>query len=320
MTSEQLDMFPPGRPGRGSQGEFGPPVAESVPVTPETSLAAALGPFQDYMIRRGFTENTIKAFLSDLRLLGKYVDARTPVGKLGTKKLNDFLTWMLHKRKKPCSPKTYARRVTTLKVFFGWLHESEVLLSDPAAPVVQKSVIAPLADILYDNQVEKMLEVTHGLLEAAKPDARPHLLVSLLLQTGIKKGECVNIELRHIDMSDPLNPTVFIRYDNPRYQHKERKLKLPTDWQPTFQQYQAQYQPQERLFECTARNLEYVLHDIAQRAGLTPISFDMLRWTSAARDYEAGMDHEKLCQKMGLSKVAWQETSQKLARLTGPGL
>jgi len=320
VSAEQLEMFSEDQPGRGNQGEFGPPVAENKPLAPETSLAAALGPFQDYMIRRGFTENTIKAFLSDLRLLGKYADARTPVSQIGTKKLNDFLAWMLHKRKKPCSPKTYARRVTTLKVFFGWLNESEVLPGDPAAPVIQKSVSAPLPDILYDNQVEKVLEVTRGLLKAEKPDARPHLLVSLLLKTGIKKGECMKIELRHIDISDSQNPTVFIRYDNPRYQHKERKLKLPDDWVPTWQQYREQYQPQKHLFECTARNLEYILHDVAERADLPPISFIMLRWTSAVRDYKAGMDHKELRKKMGLSLVSWQETSQKLEMLAGPGL
>lgn len=320
MTSDQLELFPKGQPGRGSQGEFGPPVAYSAPLTPQTSLAAALGPFQDHMIRQGFTDNTIKAFLGDVRLLAKYVGARTPVGEISTKKLNDFLSWMLHKRGVPCSPKSYARRVTTLKVFFGWLSDSQVLPFDPAAPVVQQSVRAPLADILYDDQVEKVLEVTRSLLEAEKPDARPHVLVSLVLQTGIKKGECMNIELRHIDTSDPQNPTVFIRYDSPRYRHKERKLKLPADWAPALRQYQARYQPQERLFECTARNLEYVLHDVAERAGLPTLSFEMLRWTSAVRDYEAGMEADKLRQKMGLSKISWQETSQKLAKLAGPGL
>lgn len=320
MTSEQLEMFPKGQPGRGSRGEFGPPVASSSPVTPETSLAAALGPFQDYMIRQDFTDNTIKAFLSDMRLLAKHVGARAPVGEISTKKLNDFLTWMLHKRGVPCSPKTYARRVTTIKVFFGWLANSQILPLDPSAPVVQQSVIAPLADILYDDQIEKVQEVTRGLLGAEKPDARPHLLVSLLLQTGIKKGECMNIELRHIDTSDPQNPAVFIRYDSPRYRHKERKLKLPTDWPPVLQQYQAQYRPQEHLFECTARNLEYVLHNVADLAGLPTLSFDMLRWTSAVRDYKAGMDADSLRLKLGLAKASWHEMSLKLAKLAGPGL
>jgi hypothetical protein len=32
------------------------------------------------------------------------------------------------------------------------------------------------------------------------------------------------------------------------------------------------------------------------------------------------MDHDKLRQKMGLSKISWQETVHKLHKLAGPGL
>jgi len=320
MSGEQLELFSQGRAGRGDAGEFGPPLAQMTPLTPHTSLAAALSPFQNHMIRQGFSDNTIKAFLSDLRLLARYAGLATAIDQIGTKTLNDFLAWMLHKRGKPCSPKTYARRVTTLKVFFGWLAENEILPTDPAAPVIQQSVSAPLPDILFDDQVQQLLQTTRHLMSSEKPDARPHLLVSLLLQTGIKKGECMAIEPRHIDTSNPENAAVFIRYDHPRYRHKERKLKLPADWVSTLQQYQAQYQPQERLFECTARNLEYVLDDVAQQAGLAALSFEMLRWTSAVRDYKAGMEPDQLREKMGLSKISWLETSKKLAILAGPGL
>jgi integrase/recombinase XerD len=50
------------------------------------------------------------------------------------------------------------------------------------------------------------------------------------------------------------------------------------------------------------------------------ISFEMLRWTCAVRDYKAGMKPKKLRQKLGLSKVTWRQTSQKIAKLAGPAL
>ena len=56
---------------------------------------------------------------------------------IATADLNKFLDYLLHERGVPCSPKSYARRVTTLKVLFKWLHKSGVLASDPAAPVIQ---------------------------------------------------------------------------------------------------------------------------------------------------------------------------------------
>jgi integrase/recombinase XerD len=145
-------------------------------------------------------------------------------------------------------------------------------------------------------------------------------LIHLVLQTGIKKSECVGIGLNDIDRSGE-QPTVLIRYNNPRMQHKERKLTFAAELLPVLDKYLDKYQPRENLFECTPRNLEYVLADISEMAALpNQVSFEMLRWTSAVRDYRDGMDHDHLRNKMGLSKITWRETSEKLAKLADPGL
>jgi site-specific recombinase XerD len=317
MSAEQLPLFP----RKGVRGQYGPPVAETGPLTKDSSLNAAIGGFHDYMIREGFTENTIKAFLGDLRILTKYLGAGRPVGQIGTKDLNDFLTYLLYYRGVPCNPKSYSRRVTTLKVFFGWLAESGIIPRDPAGSLVHQRVSTPLPQILYDDQIEKILEVTQQLRQAEKPDVRPHLLITLILQTGIKKGECMAVKLSHIDLSDPTAPVLYIRYANPKMRHKERKLSLSADFPTLLQEYIAQYHPKENLFECTARNLEYVLHNVAQLAGLVDgISFEALRWTCAVQDYEAEMPSETLRQKLGLSRISWRETSEKIAKLASPAL
>ena len=59
---------------------------------------------------------------------------------------------MEHGRGVPCSRKTYARRVTTLKVFFKWLHEIGAIPHDPARAVLQRSGPAPLAVILAPDR------------------------------------------------------------------------------------------------------------------------------------------------------------------------
>ncbi len=317
MPVEQLPLFPQ----KGVKGQYGPPVAETSPLGKESSLSAAIGGFHDHMIREGFTENTIKAFLGDLRILTKYLSAGHPIGQIGTKALNDFLTYLLHYRGVPCNPKSYSRRVTTLKVFFSWLAEAGIIPRDPAAPVIHQRVSTPLPQILYDSQIEEILEVTQRLRQAEKPDARPHLLITLILQTGIKKGECMAIKLSHIDLTDPTAPVLYIRYANPKMHHKERKLSLSADFPTLLQEYIAQHHPQENLFKCTARNLEYVLHNVAQLAGLVNgISFEALRWTCAVRDYKVGMPSEQLRQKLGLSRISWRETSVKIAKLASPAL
>ncbi|MFQ6100224.1 MAG: tyrosine-type recombinase/integrase [Anaerolineae bacterium] len=286
-----------------------------------SSLRAAMSGFEVHMQGQGFSEHTIKAFLSDLNILAQFVGAGTAIGSISTRDLNRFTDWLVYERGVPCNLKSLARRVTALKVFFGWLTEAEVLPHDPAAPVVHKPVMTPLPQILSDAEVEQVLAVTQMLRHTEKPDARPHLLVTLLLHTGIKKGECMSIVMNHLDLSDPAEPVLWIRYANPRRRHKERKLRLPVWWPVVLAEYRAQYQPQESLFPCTARNLEYVLRNVAQQAELPhSLSFEMLRWTCAVRDYRAGMSADKLRQKLGISKITWREVGVKIARLASPAL
>ena len=297
--------------------------AEQLPLfslTRESPLSAAIGGFHQHMIRKGFTENTIKAFLNDLRILTRYLGDDPALSQIGTSELKDFMTYLRYYRGVPCKPKSYARRMTTLKVFFGWLAEEGIIPNDPAAPLIHHRASTPLPQFLYEGQVEKLLQATESLMQADKPDARPHLLVTLLLQTGIKKSECMAIHLGDIDTSEPKVPVLYIRYSNPKMKHKERKLRLPADFVPILRQYLAEYQPQERLFECTARNLEYVLDHAARLAGLENISFEILRWTCALRDYKAKMPSDKLRQKLGLSRITWQEASKKLKKLAAPPL
>jgi integrase/recombinase XerD len=103
---------------------------------------------------------------------------------------------------------------------------------------------------------------------------------------------------------------LFVRYANPRLRYKERKLYLEPAWLDVLEKYLEQYEPPDTLFTCTARNLEYVLHDVAEMAGLAEkglLSFENLRWVSALRDWKAKVEPDEIRQKLGLSKITWRE-------------
>ncbi|MDT8305329.1 MAG: phage integrase N-terminal SAM-like domain-containing protein [Anaerolineae bacterium] len=290
------------------------------PLTPTASLQAALGAFDQHMEEQGFAINTQKAFRSDIRLLGKFLGIGQPIGEIGTQNLNDFLYWLRFERGKPCSPKSYARRVTTLKVFFGWLEESGVLYHNPADSIIQQSVSSPLPSVPTGPEIDRALEVSEQLRAGDgddKPDARPHLLLTLLLHTGVKKSEAMAIVPNHIDRSNAERPILFIRYQDPSRRYKERKIELPPEWLETIDEYLEQYEPPDTLFTCTARNLEYILSDVAERAGLDKglLSFENLRWASALREFRDGVEPDHIRQRLGLSKVTWRETRSRLEKL-----
>lgn len=295
---------------------------EALTINANGSLQAALGLFQQKMQEEGFSIHTQKAFASDIRLLGKYLGIGQPIGDIGTNNLNDFMHWLAEERGVACSPKSYARRVTTLKVFFEWLHNEGILPYDPAKAVIQRTVRSPLPHVPTEDQLSKAVATSQAWQRGegdakGKPDARPYLLLSLLLKTGIKKGEAMAIVPNHIDREDPTAPILYIRYKNPRLRYKERKLALDGEWLAVLDEYLGQYLPPDTLFTCTARNLEYILRDIGEAAGLNAglLSFENLRWVSALRDYRQKIDENEIRQKLGLSRITWRETRAKLGLL-----
>ena len=297
------------------------PATAAVPALRGNSLlGAAVSEFEEYMVRKGFSDNTIKAFRNDLKILRIFMDDGALLREISNEHLTEFLQWMQSERGRPCSAKTLARRITTLKVFFSWLHDIGVIANDPAAEIVQFSVRTPLPTILHEDEIGKIVRACQDWLwDREKADARPYLLVSLLMQTGMKKSECAKLLVEDIDRSRPQNPEVVIRYDDVRYAHKTRRLPLHPNLLAPLDQYLAQYKPERFLFDCTPRNLEYVLDEAGKRAKIkrTQVGFETLRWTSALRDSKMGMKDEQLRIKMGLSKVSWRETSSKIQQLAG---
>ena len=287
-------------------------------LTAQTTLSSAITSWQAFLVDKGRSPNTIKAFLSDVRLLTTYLPEDVAIGKISTADLNRYFEWMEKERDVPCSPKTLARRITATKSLFRWLHQYGVLAVDPAEKVAQRSAISPLPTVLTPDEYDAALLAADRHRRDRKPDARPYALVYLLLTTGIKKSETLGINLEHIELDAPNGPQLFIKYASPANRYKERKLPLAEDWIPAYEEYLSQYAPTEKLFPWSPRRLEYLLEDIGNEAGLTKhLSFDMCRWTFALNDFRAGEEPDKIRQKLGVSKIQWRELFIKLKQLAG---
>lgn len=287
-------------------------------ISAKSLLPAAINGWEIFLLDQGRSQNTVKAFLSDVRLLNSFIAPDQSVGNITTDDLNRFFDWMEKGRGIPCSPKTLSRRITSVKSFFRWLHQYGVLTIDPAEKVMQRSAISPLPQVLSQDEFEAVLLAADRHRREKKPDARPYALVYLLLTTGIKKSECLGIHINHIDLNGKNGPYLFVRYASPANRYKERKIELDDDWVTAYEEYISQYKPVDQVFPWSPRRLEYLLEDIGEEASLSKhLSFDMCRWTCALRDYQAGIEPDKIRQKLGVSKIQWRELFIKLKQLNG---
>lgn len=287
-------------------------------ITDHTPLVPAINSWRIFLSDQGKSPHTVKAFSADMLLLASYLPPDRPVGAITTNELNNFLEWMQKQRGVPCSPKTLARRITSIKAFFRWLVKFGVIVVDPAEKVLQQSVISPLPQVLTPEEAQSVLDVANKYRQASQPDARYYTLLALLLETGIKKSECLALSPNHLDLDAPNGALLFVRYASPQHRYKERKIPVSQEWITAFQEYQQQYHLGDQLFPWSQRRLEYLLEDLGEEAGLAKhLSFEMCRWTCALHDLNTGMETNKVRQKMGLSKIQWREVRLKLQKLGG---
>ncbi len=287
------------------------PVAEIVPPTAESSLAECAPAYQEYLRLTAHSRYTVTCFLSDLRLLADYLGKDTPIGRISN---NDLTRWLMHlrfERGQPPAPKTMARRATFLKNFFGWLASESILPENAAAGIVLTRPLPPLPEMLYPEEIER-------LEAAAAEDSRSQCLVILLLHAGLKKEEVMALQLKDFDLSDPANPTVSVHFTDQVKQRKQRTLALPPAFGEAFQRYLNTYRPVEKVFECTDRNLNYILARAVRKARIQKrVTLQLLRDTYAVRQLQDGLPIDTLREKLGLSEEAWKEASEKYRKLIG---
>lgn len=279
-----------------------------------SSVSSALKFWEVYLRDQNRSDFTIKAFMGDIRLLQKFLPPDVEIGQVTTNDLTRFVEWMKNGRGKgiPCSPKSLSRRITSVKSFFRWLSSNGRIISDPADSLLQQSVISPLPEVLNPAEIEVALETAKGFAD----DSRPFTLFKLLLETGIKKSECLNLKKSHLILGEGEN-YLFVRYSDQKDRNKERKIPISDEWVTAYQDYLNQYQPVDEVFPWSPRRLEYILEDISKAANLSKhISFSMCRWNSALIDLNRGMDKDAIRQKLGISKIQWREINNKLSQLS----
>ncbi len=121
------------------------------PPRADSSLTAANAAFGEYMVRKGFSDNAIKAFRNDLKNLARLPRSRNAAAQVSARRLEEFANWMQFGAANRAAP-DLTRRITTLKVFFGWLHGIGILGTDPAEPVISSPPAPPLPTILRDAE------------------------------------------------------------------------------------------------------------------------------------------------------------------------
>ena len=150
-------------------------------------LDDAVAAFELHLMRRPLTDNSRKAFAGDVKLFARVMQNSQPLKLSGitSDRIRDFLA-IEEKRKGANSPKSLERRLTSLKVFFNWLHETGQVAINPADPVAYQRLVDPLPEYLKDEQVDEVIKAAQVV---AAGQHRANEIGIFVREKGVKRDK-----------------------------------------------------------------------------------------------------------------------------------
>ena len=95
---------------------------------------------------------------------------------------------------------TTARKVASIKSFFGFLSENSIITEDPTESLGSPRVGRTLPKFLPEEDVTKLLDMAYR--SGSNEGQRDAVIMELLYATGLRVGELVSLNMQDIDLSE----------------------------------------------------------------------------------------------------------------------
>lgn len=276
--------------------------------------ATLTGLFLDYLrVERQYSEDTQKAYQSDITEFvafltdsgdGKPVDLTT----IDQYDARVFLSMLYEKGD---VSRTIARKVSSLRAFYRFLERNAVVTTNPFAGVQLKKAGQHLPRYFYEKELNKLFDIV--MADTSLLGLRNRLLLEILYGTGARVSEAAGLTLGMLDQAARVititgkgNKTRIVPYGQYaadalasylRDARPQLLAKSPVMHDKLFVNQRGQ--------ALTASGIEYILKQLAKKAGLTQmISAHMFRHTYATDMLNNGADLRTVQQLLGHSSLS----------------
>jgi integrase/recombinase XerC len=181
--------------------DSGDNVFQGIPAGPQEAVL-----FARFLDAHDFSTHTRRAFVQDVRKFAAwFAEAnREPfrVGRVTTRDATDFRVYLRRDRGQAVA--TVNRALVTVRRFFGWLVEHGQVAGNPAGKVkeLRRVGLAPMG--LDRSQVRRLLREVE-----LRQDERAAAIFSLLLYTGCRVSDLVNLESDDLLLAERSGAVVF---------------------------------------------------------------------------------------------------------------
>ncbi|WEV72900.1 tyrosine recombinase XerC [Bifidobacterium sp. ESL0790] len=300
---------------------------------------------------RGLSDNTMKAYRSDLEACLGLLDSRG-VTDLDAVTLQMLRSWMAHESAGHARS-SMARKTVAVRNFFAWAHDHDLIHANPAATLMTPKIPENLPTVLSERQAEQLMETVDEDCEPVKsksgankkttneavtttPKAtnsetaakarqthalalRDAAMVELLYATGIRVAELTGLDVADIE---PSNRTIRVTGKG----DKQRVVPFGAPAAEALEQWVGEGRPEfenkksaDALFlgvrgkRVDQRVVREVVHGKAAEAGVPDIGPHALRHSAATHLLDGGADLREVQEMLGHSSL---KTTQRYTHVS----
>ena len=163
---------------------------------------------QHLLVEKGFSQNTCDAYRNDLSQFSEFLENNG--GGPGSSNnafdwtrvnidiLNQYITDL--KDRKGYRNATTARKVASVKSFFGFMAENGIVTEDPTESLGTPKVGRSLPKYLTEEEITKLLDVSYK--PGTNEGQRDSVILELLYATGLRVGELVSLNVGDVSIEE----------------------------------------------------------------------------------------------------------------------
>jgi site-specific recombinase XerD len=144
-------------------------------------------------IEKGLSEKSIEVYTRDILEFVRFIN-RTSVNKFTKNHIRGFLCFLVKKNNQPI---TRRRKLTSLKNFFGFLENEDLIKNSPVKNIAMPKVKEKEPSYLTEQELRRLIKTVKA--DKSKHQKRNELIIRILIETGIRISELVNLNIGDID-------------------------------------------------------------------------------------------------------------------------
>ena len=147
-------------------------------------------------LEQGLSKSTLDAYRSDLKLLKVWAKNREL--KMDEISRPDLLEFIAFKAEQGSSARTSARMLSSLRRFYTYLMQQEIISTNPTDKISMPKIGRSLPVLLTENEVLKLIKAPN----TKKPlGFRDRVMLELLYATGLRVSELVKLEVNQVNLN-----------------------------------------------------------------------------------------------------------------------